>query len=197
MAAKKSNRPLSPVDEHIWEKVARSVEPLEEHERQRQPGKGVRRAADEVTEGAGKNTPPAPRPKKKVARDNVSQKPQAPSTRPATPGQIDRRGQRRIAKGQTPIDSTLDLHGLTQEQAYARLNRHIMSASNAGERCILVITGKGGGGDRGGKGEGVLRRNLPDWLGNQSLGGLVSAISPAARAHGGGGAFYVRLKKQK
>ena len=151
----------------------------------------------EATEGTGKNTPPAPRAKKKVARDNVSQKRQAPSTPPATPGQIDRRGQRRIAKGQTPIDSTLDLHGLTQEQAYARLNRHIMSASNAGERCILVITGKGGGGDRGGKGEGVLRRNLPDWLGNQSLGGLVSAISPAARAHGGGGAFYVRLKKQK
>lgn len=191
MVGKKGNTPLSPADRQAWEDVKSSVEPLEEHERLRQPAKEIAAAGDENS----RKPPPPPKQKKKDAPDNLPKKTKAapkPSPRPDLPDQIDRRSQRKIAKGQTPIDSTLDLHGQTQEQAYARLCRHIEAASAAGERCVLVITGKGGE-----KGEGVLRRNLPGWLGNQALGGLVTAISPAARSHGGGGAWYVRLKKQK
>lgn len=190
----KGKKPLSSADRQVWEDVTRSVEPLEEHERLRQPADSV-----ESDDGANssKKAPPFPRVKKKrvVAPDNFGPKRQAapppPPPPPPIPRLIDRRGQRKIAKGQMPIDSTIDLHGLTQDQAYARLSRHMEAASNGGERCILVITGKGGE-----KGEGVLRRSLPDWLGNRALGGLVSAISPAGRSHGGGGAFYVRLRNR-
>lgn len=90
---------------------------------------------------------------------------------------------------------------MTQEQAFSRLCSHIEAASSAGQRCVLVITGKGAPSKplertSQGDGAGVLRRNLPDWLANPALSGLVSGIAPAGRDHGGGGAFYLRLRKQ-
>ena len=189
-----TKKPLSSEDREIWENVARSIEPLPPEERIQAPERET--APDPAVA-------PAKQQQRKsiVAQDNLKSKPQArlPASPPSpAPGQIDRRAQQKINKGQTAIDSTLDLHGMTQEQAYARLSRHIEEASNAGQRCILVITGKGGGsGGETGVGTGVLRRNLPGWLANQALGGLVSAISTAGRTHGGDGAFYVRLRKQK
>lgn len=191
----KAKKPLSSADREVWEDVTRSVEPLDAHERRRRPAAAVK--GDDGANSSKKTppSPPSPRVKKKrvVAPDNFGSKRRGSPPPPPTPipGLIDRRGQRKIARGQMPIDSTIDLHGLTQDQAYARLSRHLEAASNAGERCILVITGKGGE-----KGEGVLRRSLPDWLGNRVLGDLVSAISPAGRSHGGSGAFYVRLRNR-
>ncbi len=187
----KSAKALSSEDRALWDNVRGTIEPLEAHQRS---GKQDR--------DPGIVSPDAPlapsRRRKTVAPDNFTAKRQEKPTPAATPGKIDRRSQRKIAKGQTPIDSTLDLHGMTQQQAFSRLQSHIEAASSAGQRCILVITGKGAGADRGEEaGKGVLRRNLPDWLANQALSGLVSGIAPAGRAHGGGGAFYVRLKKQR
>ena len=188
---KSAAKALSPEDRALWDNVRGTIEPLEAHERS-----GKQDHDPDIT------TPDAPftpsRRKKIVAPDNFTPKQQEKPAPAATPGQIDRRAQRKIARGQTPIDSTLDLHGMTQQQAFSRLQSHIEAASDAGQRCILVITGKGVGPDRGeDTGKGVLRRNLPDWLANQALSGLVSGIAPAGRAHGGGGAFYVRLKKQR
>ncbi len=193
-SGKAAAKALSPEDRALWDDVRGTIEPLEAQKRS-----GKQDRDPKIAE------PPAvPRPKKKVEPDNFTpnqrEARQERSAPKATPSQIDRRAQRRIARGQTPIDSTLDLHGMTQQQAFMRLQSHIEAASNAGERCILVITGKGGGLGLGGgedAGKGVLRRNLPDWLANQALSGLVSGIAPAGRAHGGGGAFYVRLKKQR
>lgn len=182
---------LPPEDRELWENVTDSIEPLGEQDRLRQSGIGPEQPSE---------APPPPKTRKKpqVAPDNSRRK-QSPKPPPSIiPGDIDRRARRKIAKGQVAIDSTLDLHGLTQDQAFSRLQRHIEEASHTGQRCILVITGKGGGDAAGeGSGKGILRRNLPDWLANQALSGLVSAISPAGRAHGGSGAFYVRLKRQK
>ena len=53
---------------------------------------------------------------------------------------------------------------------------------------MLVITGKGRAGD------GVLRREVPLWIGQPPLDRLVIAYEPAAAAHGGDGALYLRLR---
>lgn len=186
---------LSPEDRALWDDVRDTIAPLE--------AQGRSGKADHTPDIATPGAAFAPSSRKKpVAPDNSvpnsAPKQQQKPAPTSIPGQIDRRAQRKIARGRTPIDSTLDLHGMTQQQAFSRLQSHIEAASSAGQRCILVITGKGAAPDRGeDTGKGVLRRNLPGWLANQALSGLVSGIAPAGRVHGGGGAFYVRLKKQR
>lgn len=190
MGAKKPAKTLSPEDRALWQDVAGSIEPLAADLRS---GKH-----DPLPDVPAPDAPPKVARQKKVTPGNITPKQQKSPPPPVTPRQIDRRSQRKIARGKTPIDSTLDLHGLTQQQAFARLRSHVEYASNAGQRCILVITGKGGGQNAGlDARKGILRRNLPDWLAHQALSGLVSGIAPAGRAHGGDGAFYLRLKKQK
>ncbi|MEL6664227.1 MAG: Smr/MutS family protein [Pseudomonadota bacterium] len=52
-----------------------------------------------------------------------------------------------------------------------------------------MITGKGRGG------EGVLRRNFLEWLSSGRASPHVSGYAPAHARHGGGGAFYVFLRR--
>ena len=105
------------------------------------------------------------------------------------PGVIDEPTLRKLKKGRLAIDDVLDLHGMTQERAHAALARFLSATHAAGGRIVLIITGKGPGGD------GVLRRQVPNWLRQAPLSGLVSGIREAHAAHGGSGALYVRLRK--
>jgi DNA-nicking Smr family endonuclease len=88
-----------------------------------------------------------------------------------------------------PIDLVLDLHGLDQDRARSALLRFLVHAQAQGERAVLVITGKGS------RGDGVLRRQTPDWLAEPSLRPVVAGWSHAHRRHGGEGAIYVALKR--
>jgi DNA-nicking Smr family endonuclease len=62
----------------------------------------------------------------------------------------------------------------------------------AGLRCVLVVTGKGGG-----EGRGVLRQMVPRWLGEASHRQYVLTFCPAQPRHGGDGALYVLLKRRR
>jgi len=88
------------------------------------------------------------------------------------------------------IDARIDLHGMTQAEAHGALAHFMASTAKAGCRNLLIITGKGRGG------EGVLRTNLPRWLESLPEAGSVLALRPAAPKHGGDGAFYLLLKKK-
>ena len=120
--------------------------------------------------------------------------PKAPPTpKPAAAPQsrIDARSRRRLARGTLEIDATLDLHGLTLTQAEAALAGFIARQAQQRAVWVLVITGKGA------RGEGKLRAALPDWLAAPKNASHVVEYGPAAIAHGGGGAFYLRLRKMK
>ncbi|PCJ60735.1 MAG: DNA mismatch repair protein MutS [Rhodospirillaceae bacterium] len=108
-------------------------------------------------------------------------------------GGLDRRSAERLRRGQMAIAATLDLHGLTQAEAHSLLNRYLLHAQKAGKRTVLVITGKG----TGKAGGGVLRANVPRWLGLPPLSNLVLETAPARGRHGGDGALYVLLRKLK
>ena len=101
---------------------------------------------------------------------------------------LDGRTQRRLFRGDLPIDRRLDLHGYTAARAEIKLQRFIEDASYAGCRCVLVITGKGAG---------VLKGYVPGWLKGSPLSGLVLALAEARPVDGGSGAFYVLLRRRR
>jgi DNA-nicking Smr family endonuclease len=108
---------------------------------------------------------------------------------------LGRRMKQRVARGKETIDGRLDLHGLTQSEAHAALLRFLRAASSRGARLVLVITGKGA---RVGEGErGVLKRQVPQWLGLPEFRALVVGFENAHVAHGGEGALYVRVRRSK
>ena len=99
-----------------------------------------------------------------------------------------------------------------QDEAHAALRRFLTSCYRNGARWVLVITGKGGPqrtgwfGDGGephrhehGRDEprGVLRRNVPRWLAEPELRTIVVSYTQAAIGHGGEGAIYVQLRRER
>ena len=104
---------------------------------------------------------------------------------------FDRSTEMKLRRGQLPLEGKLDLHGLTQEEAFDSLFRFIKAAVAARKRTVLIITGKGGLKSGG----GILKRMLPLWLEDTELGKDVIALTQAAPKDGGAGAFYLRLRK--
>ena len=101
---------------------------------------------------------------------------------------IDGRTQRRLFRGDVPVDRRLDLHGLTAARAKSRLEQFIETAARDGCRCVLVITGKGAG---------ILRGHVPNWLKRQPLSPYILALAEARPHHGGSGALYVLLRRKQ
>ncbi|HEU0062047.1 MAG TPA: Smr/MutS family protein, partial [Hyphomicrobiaceae bacterium] len=119
----------------------------------------------------------------------------APTHRPPAAGGIDvldRRQARRIVAGKTDIDDRLDLHGLYQAEAHARLRAFLQRAYANGLKTVLVITGKGRAEDgpdalgtaMGERQRGVLRRSVPLWLAQADLSQIVHSYGAAGTRHG-------------
>ncbi len=179
-------RVLTSDERVLWSTVTKSIAPLRD---------GMLQADEEIGEAA---TEPAPRPSAKPRAAKPEKfKPFAtlePKPKPPPLAPLDRRLKKRVARGREPIDARIDLHGLTQAQAHAALSRFLHQASVREARLVLVITGKG----KPGEGErGVLRRQVPQWLGLPEFRALVVGFEDAHIAHGGEGALYVRLRRTR
>ncbi len=155
---------LSPEDEALWRAAMRDAAPLK-----------------------GKALPPAP--PLETARPGAALPPLA---RGRAAG-VDRRSVERLSRGRTPVEATLDLHGMTQAEAHRRLADFLARSADAGRRCVLVVTGKGLSKSEG----GVLKAAVPRWLNEAPLRGEVLAYDYAAPRHGGMGALYVLLKRRR
>jgi DNA-nicking Smr family endonuclease len=103
---------------------------------------------------------------------------------------LERKREKSIRQGDIEIDAKLDLHGMTQAEAFAALGAFMHKAVKAGKRHLLIITGKGRGGT------GVLRNNLNHWLDRIEQANAILALRPASLKHGGDGAFYVIMRKK-
>lgn len=116
----------------------------------------------------------------------------------AQPLRMDHRTHQRMLRGRLKPEARIDLHGMTVAEAHPELVRFLMNARSAGRRMVLVITGKGRAGDDPGpipQRTGILRHQLPHWLAQPPLAGIVLQVAPAHLKHGGGGAFYVYLRR--
>ncbi len=167
--------------------------------RDAKPLKRRRRAAKKAmtpTPGTAPVEPAA-----KPAAQSKHPRPPAPVPPPAKPpavalgsmAGVDKRLAERLKRGQLPIEGTLDLHGLTQEEAHRQLDGFLAYAAAAGRRCLLVITGKGVWRSD----SGILREMVPRWLNEAPNRARVLAIAAAQPRHGGSGALYVLLKRKR
>ncbi len=179
-------------DAHLWRVVADGTRPL----------KGKRRAAAPADDAASDASAASPARKTAariksapVPKQHTAKPPAPPALHPGQTAGVDRATAQRFKRGETPIEATLDLHGMTQESAHAALAAFIARARAQGRRCILVITGKGGRAGTDGATTGVLRANVPRWLNEPGLKASVLALAHARPRHGGAGALYVLLKR--
>lgn len=106
------------------------------------------------------------------------------------PVDLDRRSWLRLRRGRYPIDARLDLHGLNQVEAHGRLSAFLSGAQARGNRCVLVITG------RGLRHGGTLREMTPRWLEAEPNRRIVLSFAEARLQHGGEGALYVLLRRR-
>ena len=115
-------------------------------------------------------------------------------------GVIEPRLRQKLGRGRISIDGRLDLHGMRQDEAYGALTRFLSARVARGDRTVLVITGKGlkkvNGDPTTIVERGVLRTMLPIWLSSPELIPMVAGWDQASQAHGGEGAWYVRLRRQ-
>jgi DNA-nicking Smr family endonuclease len=173
-------RDLSEEERALWSGFARSIKPL--------------RALRKASKSASPAEKPAARPVKAVNAEPVAPPPNKPP--PLAP--LDRRLKQRVARGREPIDARIDLHGMTQSEAHRSLFSFLQRAQADGAKIVLVVTGKGGGGTREGASErGVLKRQVPNWLSLPEFRSFVLGFEDAHVGHGGQGALYVRLRRQR
>jgi len=155
-----------------------------------------RRAASEP--GAAKAKPA---PKAAPAMPPRPPMPPVPPPRPIAPPPLtagaavdaDTRTMLRLKRGRIRPEGRLDLHGMTQEAAHRALAGFLAHARNEGRRCVIVITGTG----RGREGAGILREQVPKWLGTPPLRDGLIGFAAAQPADGGAGALYVLLRRKR
>ena len=186
-----TRKKFEPPDLNLWDEVKNSVIPIKRTKRGR-PAKVEKPVAAKSVAVA--RVVETPTPKIRVRND-------APAL-----SSFDRRTAQKLGRGQMEPEARLDLHGESLENARYALLHFISSRRMQGLRMVLVITGKGASPfarhtlhglkhfhtpER----EGKIRRELPLWLEEAQFRIHVVGFQPAHPRHGGGGAFYVRLRK--
>jgi len=180
-APPRRKRALSEEERALGESVAKQVKPL------RKP-RAVKAQASPQVETQAVVKPAVP-PKSIPVR--AAPPPKSPP--PLAP--LGRRERSKLSRGKQEIDARLDLHGMTQTRAHRLLFSFLQRAHSDGCTFVLVITGKGKAGSDGER--GVLRRQVPHWLGLPEFRALVVGFEEAHVGHGGEGALYVRVRRSR
>jgi DNA-nicking Smr family endonuclease len=138
-------------------------------------------------EATGQAKPPKPPKQASPAATEKWRKTKASRASELTP--LEPRRAEKLFKPHARVQATIDLHGMTQEEAFATLTHFLMRQVQAGHRHVAIITGKGR------SSEGVLRRAVPQWLELPQFRPFVAAITHATPKKGGDGVLHVLLKK--
>ena len=171
-------------DAILWEKITRQTQPLAKRHKTRQIATNAKTnlKSKPVAQAASKAAAPP--------RAILTRVPKLPAG--ILPDlDIELKSRRRLGKGKLEIEARLDLHGMTAAKAQARLTAFVENSVAQRMMWVLVITGKGVAG------HGVLRREFPHWCSAAPLSDHIVSFGSASPAHGGDGAFYMRLRKPR
>ena len=98
---------------------------------------------------------------------------------------------------------SIDLHGYTLNEANKIIENFINKAFSENVNKLIVVTGKGLHSENEkdpyvSKDFGILKYSVPEFItNNASLMNMINEITDAKIEDGGGGAFYIYLKKNK
>ncbi len=114
---------------------------------------------------------------------------------------------KKLKKGRVSIDKKIDFHGKFLFQAEEEFKKTILESYNEKKRCILFVTGKGLHKQKIFFDDslspspklfyGKIRESFLDWVKKPELGKYILTTERASAEHGGDGAFYVYLRKNK
>ena len=98
---------------------------------------------------------------------------------------------------------SIDLHGYTLDEANKTIEDFINKAFSENINKLIIVTGKGLHSQNEkdpyvSKDLGILKYSVPEFItSNASLMNMINEIKDAKIEDGGGGAFYIFLKKNK
>jgi DNA-nicking Smr family endonuclease len=190
-------------DRELWERVARTVKPL--RPAPKFTAQKTKPAGEKLKSGNNPHSSSRAKPADALKRTAQIVVTQPKSLHPT--GNLDRRQKQKMSRGNVDIDARLDLHGHSIEQARAVLRGFLASSRDRGHRSVLVITGKGASpfsrhtlhsSDfyHAPERQGRLRVELSRWMQEHEFSDHVVGFQPAHPKHGGGGAFYIRLRRK-
>lgn len=191
-------RHLSAEERALWDRVAERATPLDPKRKPRAPERTPKQKAksEDVRE---------PLPDFRVGQRTDAARPHD-IMRPlvdrlaASAVNMDNKSFGKMKRGKLKPEGRIDLHGMTMAQAHPALVGFILGSQSQGRRLVLVITGKGKDRDDGGPiptRHGVLRHQVPQWLALPPLSQAILQVTPAHIKHGGHGAYYVYLRRNR
>jgi DNA-nicking Smr family endonuclease len=151
---------LTEADRTDWARYARHVAPLAGKVRPEAPPVAASGPAPAAASAVAAPRPPPPR---------SGLPPLGIGIQP--PG-VDNATWHKFRTGKLAAGRTLDLHGRTAHRAFHALETFLRAAQSDRIRCVEVITGRGSG-----EAGGVIRRELPLWLGLAEVRPLVLAAA--------------------
>jgi DNA-nicking Smr family endonuclease len=182
------SRRLDPEESALWQRVAATVRPIA-----RRAPKATAPIADAVTPPPVARKGRVPPARVPVATPVAQQKPLADS--------LDGGWDRRLRRGGAQPDWTIDLHGHSLDSARRLLDKALDQALAEGVRVILLITGKpprdSDRDDDGRRRRGLIRASIGTWLESSRHAGRIAAVRNAHPRHGGAGALYVILRRDR
>lgn len=202
--ARRSKRGLSEDDKALWSRVAATTSPLD------------RSGAPKITEEAPVKKTAQIRPQPSTTADRlpafrvgekssfskgaVNHAPTLSVQLAHAAVRMDHGTHKRMTRGKLKPEGCIDLHGMTLSEAHPALISFVFQSHEMERRLVLVITGKGRDRDSGGPipiRRGILKHQIPNWLTTPPLGSMILDIREAHQRHGGGGAYYVYLKRRR
>jgi DNA-nicking Smr family endonuclease len=192
-------RVASRAERDLWQQVMRDATPMRHSKRapvdvpdatpESKPAPPKNESVSAPAEKKPAKAPPRPQPTPPIQPKKAPD----PGVTPGRLHNVDRRTADRLKRGRLEIEGRIDLHGMTRAAAQDALTSFVVAAADRGQRCVLVITGKG----TFSGGPGVLKQEVPKWLNMSPLRERIVAVNEAQPKHGGGGALYVLLKRRR
>ncbi|MBL4760136.1 MAG: Smr/MutS family protein [Mariprofundaceae bacterium] len=101
---------------------------------------------------------------------------------------------KKLSSGQFSINHSIDLHGMTRDQAISTLEHTLQSSLQTSERVLCIIHGRG---LHSPDGKPVLKKSVYQWLKTGSMSDYILAVTPAPNTAGGSCLVLLRRDKYK